>query len=81
MSCFAIHTFKKQLKTHLFASAFPSSSIVLNAPLIQWSTLIYYLVVLDFARAWMYVIIIIYNNEIIMILMPVSSSDQDIIIW
>ena len=24
-TCFTIHTFKKQLKTHLFASAFPSS--------------------------------------------------------
>ena len=36
-----IQTFKKQLKTHLFASAFPSSWIVLNAPLIRWSPLIY----------------------------------------
>ena len=34
-SCSTIHTFKKQLKTHLFASAFPSSWIVLDAPLIR----------------------------------------------
>ena len=40
-TCSTIQTFKKQLKTHLFASAFPSSWIVLNAPLIQWSPLIY----------------------------------------
>ena len=40
-TCSTIQTFKKQLKTHLFASAFPSSWIVLNAPLIRWSTLIY----------------------------------------
>ena len=40
-SCSTIHTFKKQLKTHLFASAFPSSWIVLDAPLIRWSPLIY----------------------------------------
>ena len=39
--CSTIYTFKKQLKTHLFASAFPSSWIVLDAPLIQWSPLIY----------------------------------------
>ena len=50
-SCSTIHTFKKQLKTHLFASAFPSSWIVLDAPhLIRWSPFIY-LVVLDFVRA------------------------------
>ena len=40
-TCSTIQTFKKQLKTHLFASAFPSSWIVLNAPLIRWSPLIY----------------------------------------
>ena len=40
-SCSTIHTFKKQLKTHLFASAFPSSWIVLDAPLIRWPPLIY----------------------------------------
>ena len=40
-SCSTIHTFKKQLKTHLFASAFPSSWIVLDAPLIRWSPFIY----------------------------------------
>ena len=34
-SCSTIHTFKKQLKTHLFASAFPSSWIILDAPLIR----------------------------------------------
>ena len=40
-SCSTIHTFKKQLKTHLFASAFPSSWIVLDAPLIRWSPFMY----------------------------------------
>ena len=40
-SCSTIHTFNKQLKTHLFASAFPSSWIVLDAPLIRWSPFIY----------------------------------------
>ena len=40
-SCSTIHTFKKQLKTHLFTSAFPSSWIVLDAPLIRWSPFIY----------------------------------------
>ena len=41
-SCSTIHTFKKQLKTHLFASAFPSSWIIdFDAPLIWWSPLIY----------------------------------------
>ena len=40
-TCSTIHAFKKQLKTHLFASAFPSSWIVLDAPLIRWSPLIY----------------------------------------
>ena len=40
-SCSTIHTFKKQLKTHLFASAFPSSWIVLDAPPIRWSPLNY----------------------------------------
>ena len=34
-TCSTIQTFKKQLKTHLFASAFPSSWIVPNAPLIR----------------------------------------------
>ena len=34
-------SFKKQLKTHLFASAFPSSWIFLDAPLIRWSPFIY----------------------------------------
>ena len=40
-TCSTIQTFKKQLQTHLFASSFPSSWIVLNAPLIRWSPLIY----------------------------------------
>ena len=40
-SCSSIHAFKKQLKTNLFASAFPSSWIVLDAPLIRWSPLSY----------------------------------------
>ena len=39
-------------------AAFPSSWIVLDAPLIRWSLFIY-LVVFDFVHAWMYVIIII----------------------
>ena len=41
ISCSTIHTFNRQLKTHLFASAFPSSWIDLDAPLIRWSPLIY----------------------------------------
>ena len=40
-SCSTIHTFKKQLKTHMFASAFPSSWIVPDAPLIRWSPFMY----------------------------------------
>ena len=40
-SCSTINTFEKQLETHLFASAFPSSWIVLDAPLIRWSPFIY----------------------------------------
>ena len=40
-TCSTIQTFKKQFKTHLFASAFPSSWIVINAPLIRCSPLIY----------------------------------------
>ena len=56
-SCSTIHTFKKQLKMHLFTYSW----IVLDAPLIQWSplTTFIYLVVLDFVWAYMYVIIII----------------------
>ena len=51
-SCSNIHTFKKQLKTHLFASAFPSNWIVLDAPLILDDLhLFIYLVVLNFVHA------------------------------
>ena len=71
-SCSTIHTFKKQLKMHLFASAFPDAS------LIRWSAIIYLFgcsLILCMPKCMLLFIIVIIIIIIIIIMMIIWFSD------